>query len=85
VHTSYGHLYALANNKAIGRWGEALPNTEVFRPPRSAHGIHRAVLPGLGRGHRAHGRFERDDARADGIAWDTLKSSGWQRLAVAAA
>ena len=31
VHTSYGHLYALANNKAIEPLGEALPNTEVFR------------------------------------------------------
>ncbi len=31
VHTSYGHLYALANNPAIAPLGEALPNTEVFR------------------------------------------------------
>ena len=31
VHSSYGHLYALANNPAIAPLGEALPNTEVFR------------------------------------------------------
>ncbi|HEY3554650.1 MAG TPA: molybdopterin-dependent oxidoreductase, partial [Casimicrobiaceae bacterium] len=31
IHTSYGHLYALANNPAIAPIAEALPNTEVFR------------------------------------------------------
>ena len=31
VHSSYGHLYALANNPAIAPLGEAKPNTEVFR------------------------------------------------------
>jgi len=31
VHSSYGHLYALANNPAIVPVGEAKPNTEVFR------------------------------------------------------
>src|SRR5512143_103746 len=31
VHTSYGHLYALANNAAIAPLGEARPNSEVFR------------------------------------------------------
>ena len=31
MHSSYGHLYALANNQAIAPLGEALPNTEVFR------------------------------------------------------
>ena len=31
IHSSYGHLYALANNAAIAPLGEAKPNTEVFR------------------------------------------------------
>ncbi|HET8832122.1 MAG TPA: molybdopterin-dependent oxidoreductase, partial [Casimicrobiaceae bacterium] len=31
VHSSYGHLYAVANNPAIAPIAEALPNTEVFR------------------------------------------------------
>src|SRR6185312_8922806 len=31
IHSSYGHLYALANNPAIAPLGEAKPNTEVFR------------------------------------------------------
>ncbi len=31
MHSSYGHLYAQANNPAIAPLGEALPNTEVFR------------------------------------------------------
>src|SRR5438874_4319342 len=31
IHSSYGHLYALANNPSIAPLGEAKPNTEVFR------------------------------------------------------
>src|SRR5256884_1940760 len=31
IHSSYGHLYALANNAAIAPLGEAKPNTEGFR------------------------------------------------------
>ncbi len=31
VHSSYGHMYVLANNRAIEPLGEAKPNTEVFR------------------------------------------------------
>src|SRR5450755_3087506 len=31
VHTSYGHLYVQANNRAIAPLGEATQNTEVFR------------------------------------------------------
>jgi len=31
AHTSYGHLYMMANNPAIAPMGEAKPNTEIFR------------------------------------------------------
>ncbi len=31
LHTTYGHLYAQANNPAIAPLGEAKPNTDVFR------------------------------------------------------
>jgi anaerobic selenocysteine-containing dehydrogenase len=31
AHTSYGHLYMMANNAAIAPMGEAKPNTEIFR------------------------------------------------------
>ena len=44
VHSSYGHLYALANNPAIAPLGEALPNTEVFRRLAARDGLRRALL-----------------------------------------
>ncbi|MFM8271626.1 MAG: molybdopterin-dependent oxidoreductase, partial [Gemmata sp.] len=31
LHSSYGHLYVQANNRAIAPLGESKPNTEVFR------------------------------------------------------
>src|SRR6185295_15340387 len=31
LHTTYGHLYVQANNRAIAPLGEAKPNTDVFR------------------------------------------------------
>ncbi len=81
VHSSYGHLYALANNPAIAPLGEALPNTEVFRRLAARMGFtedcfrdsdeeiaRQAWLPG----HPA----------VRGIELDTLRSAGWQRLAV---
>ena len=83
VHTSYGHLYALANNKAIEPLGEALPNTEVFRRLAARMGFTEPCFLDSDE-DIARMAFRRDDARTEGISWDTLKSSGWQRLAVAA-
>ncbi len=55
VHSSYGHLYALANNPAIAPLGEALPNTEVFRRLAARMGFSEPVLPGQRRRSRAAG------------------------------
>ena len=44
VHSSYGHLYVLANNRAIAPLGEAKPNTEVFRLLAARMGYHGTVL-----------------------------------------
>ena len=82
VHTSYGHLYALANNKAIEPLGEALPNTEVFRRLAARMGFTEPCFRDSDE-DMARMAFRRDDARARGLDWDTLKSEGWQRLAVA--
>jgi len=79
VHSSYGHLYALANNPAIAPLGEALPNTEVFR---------RLALrmafddPCFRDSDEAIARqaFRANDLRAKGLDWETLKRDGWQRL-----
>jgi anaerobic selenocysteine-containing dehydrogenase len=83
VHTSYGHLYALANNKAIEPLGEALPNTEVFRRLAARMGFTEPCFRDTDE-DMARVAFRRDDARARDLDWDTLKDAGWQRLAVPA-
>ena len=81
VHTSYGHLYALANNKAIEPLGEALPNTEVFRRLASRMGFTEPCFRDTDE-DIARMAFRRDDPRARDLDWETLKSAGWQRLTV---
>ena len=82
VHSSYGHLYALANNPAIAPLGEALPNTEVFRRLAARMGFtdpcFRDSDDDLARQAWRHG-----DARAKGFDWDALKRDGFRRLGVA--
>jgi anaerobic selenocysteine-containing dehydrogenase len=82
VHTSYGHLYALANNRAIEPLGESLPNTEVFRRLAARMGFTEPCFRDSDE-DIARMAFRRDDARARDLDWDTLKANGWQRLAVA--
>jgi anaerobic selenocysteine-containing dehydrogenase len=83
VHTSYGHLYALANNKAIEPLGEALPNTEVFRRLAARMGFAEPCFRDSDE-DIARMAFRRDDPRAKDIDWDTLSATGWKRLAVPA-
>jgi anaerobic selenocysteine-containing dehydrogenase len=83
VHTSYGHLYTLANNKAIEPLGEALPNTEVFRRLAARMGFSEPCF-GDSDEDVARMAFRRDDPRVQDITWDTLSAAGWQRLAVPA-
>jgi anaerobic selenocysteine-containing dehydrogenase len=81
VHRSYGHLYALANNKAIEPLGEALPNTEVFRRLAARMGFTEPCFADSDE-DMARQAFKADDPRARGIDWDTLSREGWQRLNV---
>jgi len=83
IHKSYGHLYVLANNAAIAPVGESLPNAEVFRRLAARMGYTEACFrdtddelarQAIGSGH----------ANLAGIDWETLKKSGWQRLALPA-
>ena len=83
VHTSYGHLYALANNQAIEPLGEALPNTEVFRRLAARMGFEETCFRDSDE-DIARMAFRRDDAKGRELEWDVLKQSGWQRLAVPA-
>jgi len=81
VHTSYGHLYALANNPSIAPLGEAKPNTEVFRQLAARMGFTEPCF-GDTDDDIARQALLYDHPRAAGITWDELKSRGFQRLAV---
>ena len=44
VHSSYGHLYALANNQAIAPLGRSAAQHGGVPPAGGAHGLHRTLL-----------------------------------------
>jgi anaerobic selenocysteine-containing dehydrogenase len=83
IHSSYGHLYALANNAAIAPLGEALPNTEVFRRLAVKMGFDEPCLSDSDEA-LAQQAYRWNDPRANGLHWETLKRDGWQRLNVPA-
>jgi anaerobic selenocysteine-containing dehydrogenase len=82
IHTSYGHLYALANNPAIAPLGEAKPNTEVFRLLAARMGFSESCFRDTD-DDLARQAFLAQHPRAAGIDWDVMKERGFQRLAVA--
>jgi anaerobic selenocysteine-containing dehydrogenase len=78
VHSTYGHLYVLANNAAIEPLGEALPNTEIFRRLAARMGYEDPCFRD-GDEAIAAVAFKRSGTTAK-IDWQTLKDKGWQRL-----
>jgi anaerobic selenocysteine-containing dehydrogenase len=81
VHSSYGHLYALANNAAIAPLGEAKPNTEVFRLLAARMEFEEPCFAETDDSMAANA-FVASHPRMSGIDWSTLKARGWQRLNV---
>ena len=81
VHSSYGHLYALANNQAIVPLGEALPNTEVFRRLAARMGFSEPCFLDSD-DDMARQAWRRDDPRARDLDWETLQRDGFTRLNV---
>ncbi|HXU66747.1 MAG TPA: molybdopterin oxidoreductase family protein [Casimicrobiaceae bacterium] len=81
IHSSYGHLYALANNPAIAPIAEALPNTEVFRRLAARMGFTEACFRDSD-DELARQAYRAQDMRAAGIDWDALKATGFRRLNV---
>jgi len=81
IHNSYGHLYAMANNAAIAPLGEAKPNTEVFRLLAARMGYEESCFRDSD-DDLARQAYNTAHPRAAGIDWDTLKTKGFQRLAV---
>jgi anaerobic selenocysteine-containing dehydrogenase len=79
VHTSYGHLYMMANNAAIAPMGEAKPNTEIFRLLAARMGLDDACFSESD-DQMAAQAFDTKDVRAIHFDWESLKQKGWQRL-----
>ncbi len=79
AHTSYGHLYMMANNPAIAPMGEAKPNTEIFRLLAAKMGFDDDCFKDSD-DQLAAIAFNAQDARAVGFDWDALKQKGWQKL-----
>jgi len=81
VHSSYGHLYVLANNPAIAPLGEAKPNTEVFRLLAARMGFGEDCFRESDE-DIARNAFLPDHPRLRGLDWEKLRTEGWRRLDV---
>jgi len=81
IHSSYGHLYALANNPSIAPLGEAKPNTEVFRLLAARMGFSEPCFRDSD-DDMARQAFIASHPRAATLDWETLKAAGFQRLGV---
>jgi anaerobic selenocysteine-containing dehydrogenase len=79
VHSSYGHLYVLANNRAIAPLGEAKQNTEVFRLLAAKMGFAEDCFRESDE-DIARNAFMTGHKNAAGLDWEKLKTNGWQRL-----
>ncbi|MRV76619.1 molybdopterin-dependent oxidoreductase [Duganella sp. FT92W] len=84
THTSYGHLYMMANNAAIAPMGEAKPNTEIFRLLAARMGMDDPCFHESD-DELAAQAFNAQDARAIHFDWESLKRNGWQKLNMPAA
>ncbi len=79
IHSTYGHLYMMANNAAIAPLGEATPNTEIFRLLAARMGY---VEPCFSEDDDAIAAtaFDKTHVHAVHFDWDALKQKGWQKL-----
>ena len=84
THTSYGHLYMMANNAAIAPMGEAKANTEVFRLLAARMGFDDPIFRETD-DQLAAQAFDKNHPRAVHFDWESLKRTGWQKLNVPAA
>jgi anaerobic selenocysteine-containing dehydrogenase len=81
IHKSYGHLYVLANNPAIAPVGESRPNIEVFRQLAQRMGFAESCFRDSDE-DVARQALRSASPRMQGVEWESLKNSGWRRLAV---
>ncbi len=81
LHSSYGHLYVLANNPAIKPVGESLPNSEVFRRLAARMGFEEDCFKDSDE-DICRQALVSSNPNLKGIDWETLKERGWMRLNV---
>jgi anaerobic selenocysteine-containing dehydrogenase len=79
VHTAYGHLYLMANSPAIAPLGESLPNSEVFRRLAARIGFAEDCFKDSDE-DICRQALESSKPAMRGVAWESLKAKGWQRL-----
>ncbi len=83
VHKAYGHLYLLGNSPAIAPVGESLPNSEVFRRLAARMGFDEPCFRESDE-ELCRLALKTSAPRMGGMAWERLKTQGWQRLDVPA-
>ncbi|MGF6876479.1 molybdopterin-containing oxidoreductase family protein [Paraburkholderia sp. MM5477-R1] len=81
VHKSYGHTHVMVNLPAIAPFGDARPNTEIFRSLARRMGMTEPALFDSDEAV-AQAAFRWDDKTLDGVDWPMLKQAGWARLNV---
>jgi anaerobic selenocysteine-containing dehydrogenase len=81
AHNAYGHLYMMANNAAVAPMGESKPNTEFFRLLAAKMGMTDPCFQESDDALAAQA-FDSKHARAVHFDWESLKRTGWQKLAV---
>ncbi|MBB5444020.1 MULTISPECIES: molybdopterin-dependent oxidoreductase [unclassified Paraburkholderia] len=79
VHKSYGHTHVMVNLPAIAPFGDARPNTEIFRSLARRMGMTEPALFDSDEAV-AQAAFRWDDKTLDGVDWPMLKQAGWARL-----
>ena len=79
IHSTYGHLYMMANNAAIAPLGEAKSNTEIFRQLAARMGFDDPCFRESDDEIAAQA-FNAKDQRAIHFDWESLKRKGWQKL-----
>ena len=84
IHSTYGHLYMMANNAAIAPLGEAKPNTEIFRLLARRMGFDDPCFSESDDAIAAVA-FDVTHPHAVHFDWTRLKQTGWQKLAMAPA
>jgi anaerobic selenocysteine-containing dehydrogenase len=81
VHKSYGHTHVMVNLPAIAPFGDARPNTEIFRGLARRMGLTEPALFDSDEAV-AQAAFRWDDQTLDGVDWPMLKKAGWARLSL---